>query len=61
MNDSQSLTYDMMEANRIKKGCGYVICADTDYDGKMVICGKYGNILCDKCKLELVALQENAE
>ena len=31
------------------KGCGKVVCANTDYDGKMVVCGKYGDFLCDKC------------
>jgi len=33
-----------------KKGCGKVICADTSYDGEVVICGKYGDVLCDECK-----------
>ncbi len=35
-----------------KKGCGKVICADDAYDGKMVICGEYGDILCDACAVQ---------
>lgn len=35
-----------------KKGCGKVICANTDYDGKMIICGEYGDELCDACAVQ---------
>jgi len=34
----------------LERGCGKVICADTDYDGEIVICGKYGSFLCNDCK-----------
>jgi len=42
----------MIKQNKEHMGCGKVITANLDYDGEMVICGKYGDVLCDECKEE---------
>lgn len=42
----------------LEKGCGKVLTINTDYDGKIVICGKYGKILCLSCQAKLNLLKE---
>jgi len=53
--DMNSKIMDIEDSDSVqkKKGCGKVICADTDYDGKMVICGEYGDFLCDACIVQV--------
>ena len=57
MNDSVSLTHEMMEANKIKNGCGCYINARLG-----IRCGNknYG-ALCDECQSKLDAVEKEGE
>lgn len=58
MNDSISLTHEMMEANKIKKGCGKKY---TDRRGEN-ICGQkdwWAIDLCPECQAKVNALCES--